>query len=407
MREQPVPGWRTSPVNLGLPDADDSRIAVSGDPFGPRPFVGSIGSRAYFLAHSASGDRMRWWLVGLDASSGGALFDAVPFSEDERPPQCFLNGPTDVLCLGRSPVPSAAVIDAQSGVMKYRGPTDLRALDGGQSVKQVGIYAVAIEQDQGVFGISPRAETTWFVPGDGSLRGGDRTLSAQSSQTLTSQLEANPRTYISTVFSVADGRVVEPAIDEGYTLGKTAFYPGGFSAEIDDPEGRSAGIGFFDESGNLLGTYEGIAALPDRSFDLPVISPALDDEKIVFSAEGQKLFVTRDGALALVGTTLMVNMTSSQEFPEWQQYNLRDGAAGPVCDFPMDDYVGHHDSTLVFEFSYVRGEVLLAARDLNSCERLWTIPKGPDSLDRIWRIDGTLVQLTNEGTELRSLVSPS
>ncbi|WP_425004494.1 hypothetical protein [Mycolicibacterium sp. S3B2] len=406
MREQPVPGWRTDPVKLGLLGAGDSRIAVSGDPFGPRPFVGSIENRAYFLAHSTSGDQVQWWLVGLDASTGGALFDAVPFSEDERPPQCFLNGPTDVLCLGRSPVPSAAVIDAQSGVMKYRGPTDLRALDGGQSVKQVGIYAVAIDQDQGVFGIGPRAETTWFVPGNGSIRVSQAMRSRDSWQTLTAQLEANPRTYRSTVFSVADGKVIEPEIGEGYTLGKVAFYTGGFAAEVNEPNGVSAELAFFDESGKRLSGNDSYSAPDDGSIDLPVVSSERDDETVVFSADGRKLLEARYGAVALVGTTLMVNMTDSQEFPEWQQYSMRDGAAGPVCNFPMDDYVGHHDSTLVFEFSYVRGEVLLAARDLNSCERLWTIPKEVDSLDRIWRIDGTLVQLTNEGTELRSLVAP-
>ncbi|QFS89915.1 hypothetical protein FIV07_04100 [Mycobacterium sp. THAF192] len=406
MREKPVPGWRISVTDLGLPRTAESRLAVGNQRIDPNPFVGSVDERAYFLADSGAGDERQWWLAGVDVHSGRPLFSAVSLGSDAHIPECFLNGPTHLLCLsgfsGR-----ALVIDGRSGSVDYNGPTDLQSNFGVLSVRQFGIYAVATEQNQGVFGIGPRAETTWFVPGNGSLRGGDRRPSAQSVQTLTAQLEANPRTYISTVFSVADGRVVEPAIDEGYTLGKTAFYPGGFSAEIDDPEGRSAGIGFFDASGNLLGTYDGIAALPDRSFDLPVISPALVDEKIVYSAEGQKLLVTRDGALALVGTTLMVNMTSSQEFPEWQQYNMRDGSAGPVCNFPMDDYVGHHDSTLVFEFSYVRGEVLLAARDLNSCERLWTIPKGPDSLDRIWRVDGTLVQLTNEGTELRSLVSPN
>ncbi|MDZ5085256.1 MULTISPECIES: hypothetical protein [Mycobacteriaceae] len=393
-------------MKLGLPGAGDSRIAVSGDPFGPRPFGGSVENRAYFLAHSTSGDQVQWWLVGLDASTGGALFDAVPFSEDERPPQCFLNGPTDVLCLGRSPVPSAAVIDAQSGVMKYRGPTDLRALDGGQSVKQVGIYAVAIDQDQGVFGIGPRAETTWFVPGNGSIRVSQAMRSRDSWQTLTAQLEANPRTYRSTVFSVADGKVIEPEIGEGYTLGKVAFYTGGFAAEVNEPNGVSAELAFFDESGKRLSGNDSYSAPDDGSIDLPVVSSERDDETVVFSADGRKLLEARSGAVALVGTTLMVNMTDSQEFPEWQQYSMRDGAAGPVCNFPMDDYVGHHDSTLVFEFSYVQGEVLLAARDLNSCDRLWTIPKEVDSLDRIWRIDGTLVQLTNEGTELRSLVAP-
>ena len=132
-----------------------------------------------------------------------------------------------------------------------------------------------------------------------------------------------------------------------------------------------------------------------------------DDEKMVFSANGDKLFETRSGALALVDTTLMVNMTDSQSFPEWQQYNMRDGSAGPVCDFPMDDYLGHHESTLVFQFSQVSGDVFMVARDLNSCERLWSIPKEAEFLERVWLIDGTLVQLKDRGAELISLVAPS
>jgi len=195
MREKPVPGWRTNPASLGLPRADDSRIAVSDDPFGPRPFVGAIGTSAYFLAHSETPSTVQWWLVGLDVSKGRALFGAVPFSADERPPQCFLNGPADILCLDRSSTPSAWVIDGRSGAVRYSGPTDLRALDGGRSVHQVGIYAVAVNADEGVFGIGSQAETTWFVPGDGLMRGVDPARSGAPPQTLTAQLEANPRTY--------------------------------------------------------------------------------------------------------------------------------------------------------------------------------------------------------------------
>lgn len=44
MREQPVPGWRAAVSDLGLPATGESRIAVSNDPRGPRPFIGSIDS---------------------------------------------------------------------------------------------------------------------------------------------------------------------------------------------------------------------------------------------------------------------------------------------------------------------------------------------------------------------------
>ena len=408
MRERPVPGWHANPADSGLPRSPGSRFAVSDVPFGPRPFVGSIGSDAYFLALSGSDDEPQWWLIGIDVRSGQKLFDAVPLHSSASPPKCFLNGPNDVLCLSDgAPAASAWVIDRHSGMTRYQGPTDLRLGYGTLVVEQVGIYAVAHTQDVGAFGIGPQGETTWFVPGNGRLAIESSTPQRNRSQTLTAQLEADPRTYVSTVFSVADGSVIEPEIDDGYTLGGTAFYTGGFAAEVDDPEGRSVEIAFFDEAGRRVGGHAESGVLSDGDVDLPVVSSEPDDEKIVFSANGDKLFETRYGALALVDTTLMVNMTDSHSFPEWQQYNMRDGTAGPVCDFPMDDYLGHHESTLVFQFSQVSGDVFMVARDLNSCERLWSIPKEAKSLERVWLIDGTLVQLKDRGAELISLVAPT
>ena len=407
MREQPVPGWRISPADLGLPRTTDSRIAVGNRRIDPNPFIGSIEERAYFLADSGAGDERHWWLTGVDVRSGQPLFGAVSLGAGRQVPECFLNGPTHILCLNGGIADRAWVIDGRSGSVDYSGPTDLQSNFGVLSVHQVGIYAVATEQDEGAYGIGSQAETTWFVPGNGSMRGVDSERSGAPPQTLTAQLEANPRTYISTVFSVVDGTVVEPEVDEGYTLADTTFYTGGFAAEVDGPNGISAEIAFFDESGKRLGGYDGDGVLSDSSIDLPVVSSDPDDERIVFSTQGDKLFETRYGGLALVGSTLMVEMTDSAIFPEWQQYNMRDGSQGPVCEFPMGHYLGHHESTLVFEYNYYGDEVLMAARDLDSCERLWTLPKEPDSLDRIWYIDGTLVQLAAEATELRSLVAPT
>ncbi|WP_163888247.1 hypothetical protein [Mycolicibacterium hippocampi] len=407
MRERPVPGWRTNPASLGLPLADDSRIAVSDDPFGPRPFVGSIGTRAYFLAHSESRNALQWWVVGLDVSNGRALFDAVPFSADGRPPQCFLNGPADILCLDRSSTPSAWVIDGRSGAVRYSGPTDLRALDGGQSVQQVGIYAVAVNSDEGVFGIGSHAERTWFVPGNGRLNIEPQTRPGASSQTLTAQLEASPRTYASTVFSVVDGRVIEPEIDSDVALKDTSFYTGGFAAQVAEPDGTVSGIVFFDESGRRLGEHNGVHVVyADQPVDLPVVSAESDDQRVVYSAQGKKLIEVSDGTIHLVETTLMVNLADSAAFPEWQQYNMRDGSPGPVCEFPMGHYLGHDGSALIFEFNHDNGDVLASGRDLNTCERLWSISKQPEALDRIFRVDGTIIHLTNEGAELTSLVAP-
>jgi hypothetical protein len=51
--------------------------------------------------------------------------------------------------------------------------------------------------------------------------------------------------------------------------------------------------------------------------------------------------------------------------------------------------------------------VVAKARDLATCDTLWTIPSQPNSLGRVWRVNTTLVQLSDDGTELVSLVAPS
>lgn len=391
---------------MGLPRTADSRLAVSNDERRLRPFIGNIGTNAYFLARSGTEDESQWWLVGVDVDDGHPLFDAVPLGVLSPKPECFLNGPGEILCVSEFPS-QAWVIDGHSGLIGFHGPTDLRLSSGTLVVEQVGVYAVAATQNQGVFGIGPQAETTWFVPGEGALAVEPARQSGAASQTLTSQLETNPRTYVAKVFSVVDGSVLEPVIGESYTLGKTTFYTGGFAAEVHRPNGTFSEIVFFDELGRRVGESEprGVLDLLPDPIDLPVVRA--DERTTVYSAKGAKLVDVPSGTLWLVGTTLMVNVGSSRDFPEWQQYNMRDGSAGQVCDYLMHNYIGTDGSTLVFEVHNHEAEVLATASDLHSCERLWTIPKQPGSLDRIWRIDDTLVQLTNEGTELNSLVAPS
>ncbi len=109
-----------------------------------------------------------------------------------------------------------------------------------------------------------------------------------------------------------------------------------------------------------------------------------------------------------MGSTLLPDVANSLAYPIFHLYNIADAdAAGPIGHYPLHNYLGTDGSTLVFEVTNRNAELLAKAHDLHSCERLWTLPKEPDSLDRIWNIDGTLVQLANEGTELRSLVAPN
>lgn len=406
MREQPVVGWRTSVLDLGLPEANDSRIVVSNVPTGPRAWVKSLGDNVYMLASSAASNGRQWWLAGVDARDGRRLFDAVPLGVTLRPPQCFLNGPTDVLCLDQLPSSSAWVVDGRSGSVQYAGPTKLRLGFDTLAVKQIGIHAVAETQDQGVYGIGPRAETTWFVPGDGRAQTPPPGAYSPVSQSLAAQYGTNPRKLDTTVFSVSDGVVIKPGVEAGTELAKTAVYPGGFASEIYTPDGRPSGISFFDETGRRVGEQNVDGALTDDLVDLPIISQGEDKSQAVYSPQGRRIFDAPWGASELVGNTLLVNDTKSQSFPMWQQYDLKTGDQGSACDFPMQNYIGTDGSIFVFEVTNHNAGLLATARDRISCEKVWSIPSKPDSLARIWRINSTLIQLSDDGTELNSLVAP-
>jgi hypothetical protein len=47
------------------------------------------------------------------------------------------------------------------------------------------------------------------------------------------------------------------------------------------------------------------------------------------------------------------------------------------------------------------------ARDLTTCDTLWTLTSPVGTFRDVWRVNTTLVQLSDDGTELTSLVAPS
>jgi hypothetical protein len=54
-----------------------------------------------------------------------------------------------------------------------------------------------------------------------------------------------------TVFSLRDGKVVRPEVDDGAHLEMTEVYPGGFAAKVNVAR-KSLGIQFFDDEGKRL-----------------------------------------------------------------------------------------------------------------------------------------------------------
>jgi hypothetical protein len=319
-----------------------------------------------------------------------------------RPPQCFLNGPTNVLCLNNDETHTAYVVDVKSGVLTFTGTTDLRLGYATLAVAQVGNFAVAKTDNQGIYGIGPRAETTWFVPGNGRVEAGPTPRFEPAVQTLAAQLSAHPRAYEMTVFSLSDGKVIKPEVDDGAHLGKTEVYPGGFAAEVDDGR-KSLGIQFFDDTGKRLSERSVEGSL--TAVGLPIVKSK--DQSSVYSPDGRKLLDIPAGAIRLVGTTLFVNENKSEAFPMWRQYDLKTGAKGPACDFNMSNFLGINGSAIVFDVTNPEAGLVAKARDLATCDTLWTLPSQVNSLGRVWRINTTLVQLSDDGTELSSLVAPS
>jgi hypothetical protein len=407
MRAQPVPGWRTNVTDLGLPSppqgAELSRIAASNDPFGPRPFIGNLDDHAYFLASSPATPGPQWWVVGIDVRSGQRLFAPVQLGVTARPPQCFLNGPTNVLCLNDDSSNTAYVVDVQSGALSYTGTTDLRLGSATLAVAQVGNIAVAKTDNQGIYGIGPHAETTWFVPGDGLVQPGPTPRFEPVMQTLATQLSADPRAYEMTVFSLDDGKVVKPEMDDGAHLGKAEVYPGGFAAQVEINR-KPVGIQFFDDTGKRL-SERSVEGSLTASVGLPIVTSS--GQSAIYTPDGRKLLDIPEGAIRLVGTTLFHNENKSQTFPMWRQYDLKTGAKGPACDFDMSNFLGTNGSVIVFDVTNPEAGLAAKGRDLATCDTLWTLPSKVNSFGRVWRINTSLVQLSDDGTELSSLVASS
>lgn len=200
MRQQPVPGWTITVDQLGLPPGTVVRP------------IGNIGDRGVFLGITDEG----WWLLGIDVTNGQRLFGPVQLglAGDATDFNCYVNGPPNVLCVRQGPdlsVPSTAwVVDTSSGKLTFDGPTDLRVA-GPQDqprLEQIGDYAIAAVTNKGMYGVGPRGELTWFVPGNGIL---PAQFAAWERDTTPSTLAVQGSGRIAdVVFSVVDGRVVKP-----------------------------------------------------------------------------------------------------------------------------------------------------------------------------------------------------
>lgn len=397
MRSEPVPGWKTSSEKLGFPPGTVPKI------------IGNIGDKGYLLGITGTG----WWLVALDVSTGRRLFAPLELgrSDDALGFDCFVNGPTMVLCLRQDRDPAkptrAWIVDSTNGHLTFDGPTRLRLTSGqGQPmVEHRGDYVLATVSGEGVYGVGSHAELTWFVPGRGSI-GQQRDWNHDSApETLAVQGGAGSSTT-DVVFSVADGSVVTPDMPQGARLGEAMIYPGGFgygySATGDYFPDQ---VAFFDDSGKSLSRPNSKGILLTGSRDIPIVqSPSADT---VMTLDGRGLLeLPKSTAMPftrLIGERLLVD-TGGEREKSWQQYDLRTGATGKTCDI---EGLGYYYIASDGAVALISGDGAVArAFDLDTCDELWSLPGETQSEGKdVWRVNTTLIQRTND--ELFSLVAPS
>lgn len=411
MQVRPVTGWRTNIVDVGpFPPASPGdpatapKFATAVSPFDSNPLVGSTGDSAYFRVGDPSSSSSQWWLIGIDVRDGSRLFPAVPLRTSGRPPRCYLNGPDALLCIENSTDNVRFwVVDSHTGAVTRTGLTDLRTYTGTLGVQQVGMYALATTQAEGVRGIGPSAETTWVVPGNGEVDQANPGIRDIQPIELATQ-KSGPAADGRVVFSVSKGTIINPGGADGGQQLKTTVYPGGFASEISNGGDRPI-VQFFDESGSRVGEEIPGGMLADSVSELPLVGLA-PSGWAAYSASGQKL-LQQSGPLPaqtrLIGSTLYV-----MGDPGWHQYNLLTGSRGKDCSYGLGEggYVASDGRAAVLTSGNATVGLETSGVELASCNTLWTISSPPGSFRHVWRINTTLVQLSDDGTELMSLVAP-
>lgn len=392
MREQPVPGWTTDMQTLALPIGS-----------GVVPLT-NVGDRSIMLGVTDDD----WRLVGLNVADGEQFLRPFPIGRAANADiRCSVNRPPEVLCVwssSDSATPSrAVVIDTESGAVTFDGPTELRisSTSSAPRLEQIGDYAVALVRDKGVYGIGPRAELTWFVPGDGILPA-QFTEPRRDTASPVLAIQGSGGTN-DVVFSVADGKIVKPDLASDVALGQAMVYPGGFAYQFTPKSDiTKERVAFFDDTGSQLSEFQSDGTLEIGSPDLPIILTPRHER--VTTLDGQQLLelprTYPSSTARLIGTRFFI---SSDSTSKWNQFDLGSREAGESCsgDYLGAYYIGSDGEVIVA----ISESTALQGIDMATCETLWTLPQTPADVVRTWRVNTTVVQ--RSGDRVFSLVAPT
>lgn len=396
MQLKPVPGWTADVADLGLPIG--AKIATDGESNVPGPIIKASGSRIYVLAQSAGPTTLQWWLAALDTGDGHAVFSPVALNTSPRAPGCFMNGPSVVCIADDQQASTAWVIDGQSGKLTYNGPSDVRLATGKREARQVGGYLVAQTANEGVHGVGANAETTWSVPGVGVIGPHNEDLAFQSVGEGSG----------GTLFSLGNGSTIKPELPAGAYFQNLRFFDGGFAAGVVEDR-KPTTVQFFDSAARPI-TDERLAGqqVADTTANLTAVVED-NDSWGIYTPNGNRLLRLpreRIGGIQLIGSMLWVGEETPAGLHREQPYDLRTGDAGRPCAFDLRGYLGTDGSVALRTPFNPKADDVAQAYDLTTCNMVWSIPRPAGSLALLTLVNTTLVQLSDDGTQLRSLVAP-
>jgi hypothetical protein len=416
----PVPGWRVTGSDLGLPADVPLGQAIS-----------AVGDRAYFVTGcdddcirkrcNFTCDDSRGWLYGLDLRTGARLFKPVllnGFRYHQWFHDCRQNGPSVAVCLNNE-VPRQGqsgrvwIVDLERGKLTYSGKTDLwqdNVPGPGPYLQAVGnprgqTRLVAGVAGKGIYGVGPRAELTWFVPGSGHLVAPVFSVDDGSPPILATQLPTadDPRYR---VFSVIDGTERTPTAPPGSTLKRAIVYTGGFAYQYEAT--GTVGVLFYDSAGRQVARrelkgYNLMEATPvPIVLDQPVFRVYAPDGREVATLPGAFAYHQAPMFWAMGDDLYLRSEENLTMYQTWQRWNLGTGRPGTTChrQAPLTFYVGS-DGRIVLLKDEENG-VAVVAVDLATCRALWRMPQ--PGLHSIEQLGSALVD--RAPGELRSLRAP-
>lgn len=408
LNRQPVPAWRVTDTDLGLPAGSEIGHLFAG-----------VGDKAYFVSLLDDGGRV----YGLDTTTGKPLYPAI-----ELPGwyggTCSANGPAVAVCVTHSCRAGITycqgrervwVIDLERGAVTFTGEPKAQEKDSldeyhpGRPIltalgpSQGVTWLVGAVKGKGVYGVGPQGEPTWFLPGSGDLvrvANNDPIVDDIAPLTLGIQSPDAASGHDLRVFSV-DGRDLTPTPAPGLRVADAQVYVGGFAVEF-DKDSVHQGVGLYDGEGRQLAmltdAYQTLA-----NAAMPLVVQNKPDQNLgttglqVYTAAGKpqvQLSASMFDTFRMIGTKLYAGEPPGP----WRSWDLFTGNEGPACAIDLRSYVGSDGTTIIWR-NHIAGSVdEFVAVDPPTCHTLWKLPvdTGSQSSSVLQKTGTSLLQLTGD-----------